>query len=99
MSEVVVDYIWDHLLQIQRCGFIWCMLNSLYEVVKAWRVAPFHGCDPLLWRFVPLTILWSLWKERKYRIFKVMFGNQIFREKIFGFPKVVVNPCLAIVNF
>ena len=29
----------------------------------------------------------------------VTFGNQIFREKMFGLPYVVVNQCLAIVNF
>ena len=28
---------------------------------------------------------------------KVTFGNQIFREKILSFPKVVVSPCLPII--
>ena len=30
---------------------------------------------------------------------QVTFGDQIFREKIFSFFKVVVNSCLAIINF
>lgn len=29
---------------------------------------------------------------------EVTFGNQILAKKTFDFPKVVLNPCLAIVN-
>lgn len=35
----------------------------LNESVEAWKMGPFHGL--LIWRCIPFSIMWSIWKRRK----------------------------------
>lgn len=37
---------------------------------EAWQEYHLVGCGLILWKFIPFSILWSIWKERNNSIFK-----------------------------
>lgn len=59
--------VWSHF--IARCGIAWCSPQSLTGTVESWIRGHFAGCGRILLRLTFFSILWSIWKERNYRIF------------------------------
>ena len=51
------------------CIVSWRMPWSLNEVCYSWRMVIFSGCGKILWKIVPYSIMWFIWKERNGRIF------------------------------
>lgn len=37
---------------------------------EAWSFYPFYSCGAILYRHIPLAILWSIWKEMNDEIFR-----------------------------
>ena len=52
-----------------KYGVTWCCLEKILEAAKAWMGG--H----ILWRMLPFVILWSIWRERKDKIFKGDFSS------------------------
>ena len=46
-----------------------CLPGSLVGLFEAWRSCTLVGCGLLIWRLIPYSVLWSIWKERNGRIF------------------------------
>ena len=69
--------IWQSFFK--KCGISWCLPRALSELMEAWRSGPFKGVGLILWRLIPFSILWSIWKERNNRIFN---GKSKDREDI-----------------
>lgn len=63
----LASYIWGYFFK--KCNVAWCTPISLGELTEAWRGSPLVGCELILWKIIPFSILWSIWKEMNEGIF------------------------------
>ena len=53
-----------------RCfGFSWVMPNSVKDLFACWRSGG-NSLSAVIWKMVPLCIMWCLWRERNDRSFE-----------------------------
>ncbi|CAL5410995.1 unnamed protein product [Camellia sinensis] len=60
--------IWSSI--IQEWGLSWCIQDSVDGLLQWWMRVNFNHFDRLIWRAIPLIVLWSLWKCRNECIFE-----------------------------
>ncbi|XP_028052094.1 uncharacterized protein LOC114256638 [Camellia sinensis] len=60
--------IWSSI--IQDWGLSWCIQDSVDGLLQWWMSVNFNHFDRLIWRAIPLIVLWSLWKCRNECIFE-----------------------------
>lgn len=54
----------------QRCSLSWCLSDSISAMFEAWSFCPFSGCGTVIWKLIPIAIVWSISKERNDRVFR-----------------------------
>ncbi|XP_028099375.1 uncharacterized protein LOC114298914 [Camellia sinensis] len=59
--------IWSSI--INEWGFSWCIQGSVDDLLQWWMAINFKNIDRLIWRAIPLIVLWSLWKLRNKCVF------------------------------
>eukprot|EP00268_Persea_americana_P062605 TRINITY_DN8040_c1_g2_i6.p1 TRINITY_DN8040_c1_g2~~TRINITY_DN8040_c1_g2_i6.p1 ORF type:complete len:254 (+),score=31.35 TRINITY_DN8040_c1_g2_i6:132-893(+) len=62
----------------KNCGISWCLPSALSELMEG-RLGPFKGVGLILWRSIPFSIHWLIWKERNNKNFN---GKSKDREDI-----------------
>ena len=50
-------------------GFSWSIQGSVDDLLQWWMAVNFKNIDRLIWRAIPLIVLWSLWKLRNECVF------------------------------
>ncbi|XP_028077316.1 uncharacterized protein LOC114279296 [Camellia sinensis] len=71
-SQVLLHYpfswsIWSAV--VEEWGLHWCIPNSVDGLLSWWMSGKFHNFDRLIWRAIPLIVLWSIWKLRNECVF------------------------------
>ena len=64
---------------ISWSGVLRCYHNSILCMIEAWRMASFLVRGLVLWRIIPLAILWFVWNERNARVFR---GSLVPKEDV-----------------
>lgn len=74
---------------LKACGMECCFPFNIAGLLEAWENSPVVGCGRTLWRLIPISILWSIWKERNERIFnnKDSLGEDIVSTMVLRIAK------------
>lgn len=73
--------IWSSI--IHEWGLSWCIQDSVDGLLQWWMRVNFNHFERLIWRAIPLIVLWSLWKCRNECIFEEAQPNiSYFSESI-----------------
>ncbi|XP_057432300.1 uncharacterized protein LOC130725057 [Lotus japonicus] len=67
---------WSDILK--REGVAWVPPNSLVDLAKQWDFLCVNS-DPILWKLIPYSLVWSLWVGR---------NDLVFRDKVFNREEV-----------
>ncbi|XP_028126429.1 uncharacterized protein LOC114323149 [Camellia sinensis] len=54
---------------IHDWGFFWCINNSVEGLLNWWLGVRLKSFDRLIWRAIPLIVLWSIWKHKNECVF------------------------------
>jgi hypothetical protein len=52
-----------------RFGLSWVMPNSVADLFACWWAGG-HSRNAIMWKMVPLCLMWCLWEERNARCFE-----------------------------
>jgi hypothetical protein len=57
-----------------RFGLHWVMPNSVVDLFACWWTGG-HSRSAMVWKIVPLFLIWCLWRERNVRCFEDLDGT------------------------
>jgi hypothetical protein len=63
----VASTLWHHV--ISRFGMSWVMPKRVIDLIACWWKAG-RPMSVVVWKMVPICILWCVWKERNLRCFE-----------------------------